>query len=282
MSGLLNVLLGVMVIGALTESSREKTTERSRLPAPAEPKPVPSKARSLLAARRVHEWRRSIVDEHGVEQSAMSYAPTDSPRTAPWVVTAWYDSKRDAEIIRVEFNWATPADANVHFAVLWNGALNPNRATFRTGATQLWPDDKWNDRVVYRYSGRKKEAGCFLIDVTVGKETIDFFHESLRPEPTPEIKTIAPEPMQAIEVDASALETTVTPAPPPTSALAADFKAYWGVLGEIRAMCEELEKATLHEDDKKELGKFIEQRRRDASAKHMRTGDADNYFAAQR
>jgi hypothetical protein len=234
--------------------------------------PQPNGRTAHLPARRVHEWRRCIVDEHGVEQVALCYAPTDAPQTAPWAVTAWYDAKRDAEIIRVEFN-PSLRNADVNFAVLRNTALDPDRRVFRNGASFLWPDDKWNDRVVYRYKNCRS-AGCFLIDVTVGDETTDFYHESLRQERAVETKEI--------KTPVNELALVEIPPPPPPSELTRDFKAYWGDLAEIRATRDDLDAAELNEDDKKELGKFLDQRLKQVRTKYLGNANSIDYMAPRR
>lgn len=255
--GLLGLLIGVVV-------ATEIASTPERLPAPEEPKRLP-KPTARPPARRVYQWRRSIVDEFGIEHVAHSYAPTEPDEITPWAVTGWYDATRDAEVIRVDFAPGIPFE-DLKFAVRWGEELKPDRSSFRTNAPQLWPDDKWNDRVVYRY--RESEAtGCFLVEVTVGDATIDFYHESERPV--------------HLQTAAKLLALAELPPEPAAQALE-DFKKYQSELTAIRLQRAELEAAALHPDDKKALGNFLDQRTREASATHLSRHNSIDFFSPRR
>lgn len=248
-------VIGLFGLIALAAVAVEAESGRRRLPPP----------KRQLPARRVHEWRRSIVDESGTAYIARIYAPTEFPVSPPWIVTGWYDPTRDAETVQVEFASDLPFE-DLAFAVQWGDELNPDRSRFRGNADQLWPDDKWNDRVVYRYR-EGAATGCFLVEVTMGGETIDFYHESERPE--------RPHASQALVADAVVV-------PNPGVEALNDFRKYWGVLADLRLLYEELDVATLNPEDKKALKTFLDQRTKEASATYLSKNKSLDYFSVRR
>jgi hypothetical protein len=93
---------------------------------------------------------------------------------APWTVRAWYDARRGWHVIDIaahpQLSTATPLGARVYRG----GVHRANRWEFRCAGTQLYPDDKFENRIIHRSKG----DAIFLIDITVGDLQLDFYHES--------------------------------------------------------------------------------------------------------
>jgi len=263
---LLLVGLGVVVGAAICAEAEESSVKR--LPAPRRPQSLPNRVAPNYPARRVHEWHKSIVFNDGLLLPRQLYAPTDSIETAPWVVAGWHDPSRDAEVIAVRFN-PSLRSADVAFAVHVRSEHDPDRSHFRQYARTLWPDDKWNDRVVHRYK-RNSKSGCFLIDVSVNGEMTDFYHESERPlrvqqvidvTPEAEVRVVEPEP--------------VVEAPPAPERLD-DFDEYRRELGKIDAKRKELADPTMSPDARRMLGSFLRQCEQELANKYLGSSKGAN------
>jgi len=273
---LLLIGLGAVVVGAAVAGS-EKSSSAKRLPAPEKPKRLPNKV-GQYPARRVHEWRKSVVLDDGILVPRLIYAPTDSPTTAPWVVFAWYDEARDAEVVAVRFNQAL-GSADVEFAVHCASTHDADRMNFRSYAKTLWPDDKWNDRVVHRYKHRT-DRGVFLIDVTVNGETIDFYHESQRPAPRRQATASASKHRPVI----LELEPVPEPEPQPSPDLKPldGLDAYRQELLEIEAKRKALDQPDVPPAIKQKLEAFLDQCVMDIQTKYMKTPQKDDLMTPRR
>ena len=263
MSFPLLLLLGgaVLVLGAAASTAEESRNSQRRLPAPRDPE----RRREHPPARRVHVRRMTLKDEEGIERTVICYSPAASLEDSVWVVTAWHVAERDEEVIRVAFNPKIPF-SDAEFEVSWGAKHDPNRWAFRRTAKTLWPDDKWNDRVIYRYDGGAK-SGCFLIDVKTHGETVDFYHQSLRQEPS------SPKRVDS-RAETAAIEKAAAVTDPLTG--------YMNALVALRAERGRIETAELHDDDRKELLAFIEQRRKSIKAQYMAMEAGQDFLRPER
>jgi hypothetical protein len=180
------------------------------------------------------------------------------------VVTAWYEERRDREIVSIDFAPSLPQN-EIGVVVRKGEELNPDRAEFRSKASVLWPDDKWNNRVVHRYR-RGTATGSFLIDVRVAEETIDFYHESTRP-PEAEAPLQLPPPTVALQLP---------------RAFQPEFDAYRKMLEEIRTHRQELENADLHGEDKDALRRYLDKLAHDAQRKYLSPSAGNDFFTPRR
>lgn len=276
------LLLGgaLVLLGAAAGATEES---RRSLPAPRDPEKLPKPPQEPPPARRVHERRVTLKDENSVERSVACYSPADSLEYSAWVVTAWHVAERDEEVIRVAFN-PRISSSDAEFGVRWGSTHNPDRYVFRRYAKTLWPDDKWNDRVIRRYSPAE-ENGCFLIDVGLPGAMIDFYHQSLRVPTRPDAplkKKIILYRKGPIKPAPSTEVPVLINSTPPKSALVQQFDAFQAELAEIRKLRESLKTKTLDEKELRALNLFLDQRMRETSTKYLGNSGQQDLLAPDR
>lgn len=173
----------LVILGALLAygygSSLSDRPARSlpiRLPPPEKPT-LPSFFRPVGGSRRIFE-SRTVPSDGLAPPGATCYFPAISP--IPWKVWAWYEPEHNAHVIEVEAHPDLRKPGALQVKVYVGGYHQANRNEFRRDKKALYPDDKHENRIVYRTSTRPPGL-CFLIDVTAYDLHMDFFHEPFMP-----------------------------------------------------------------------------------------------------
>jgi hypothetical protein len=166
---LLGLLLGVVVLGAMASSGSGESVPA--LPAPRK-RSLSEKFIPIRGKRRIVE-ATEVIREEGKTYTAKRYEPSFVP--APWTVRAWYDAYRRAHVIDVAAHPALLADGGLSAKVYVGEEHNPNRQAFRSHKQPLWPDDKFENRIVHRVANATE--GVFLIEIEAADLALDFYHE---------------------------------------------------------------------------------------------------------
>jgi hypothetical protein len=168
------LLLGLLGVAGLALAAAASSDRKNApaLPPPEEPRP-PSPFLPIRGERRVIEGRQVVVSG-GQPYNAQVYEPPLIP--APWTVRAWYEAHRSAHVIDVVAHPLLREPRALSVEVFVGNEHRADRAAFKRDKEPLWPDDKFENRVVHRVPKGMKDP-CFLIDITANNHHLDFFHE---------------------------------------------------------------------------------------------------------
>lgn len=169
-------LIGLIAAAVGAAGSEKKKTlalpppEGSKLPAAF--LPIPGK-------QRIVETWKAIEDGDHVYR-AMVYEPPFVP--APWSVRTWFEPHRRAHVIDVVAHPLLRGPSALTVRVFAGEKHLADRGAFKRTAESLWPDDKHENRVVYRMP-KERRGVCFLVEVVARDLQLDFFHEPFLIDP---------------------------------------------------------------------------------------------------
>lgn len=166
------LLLGLLGLLVASASSADKPKKVLALPPP-EGSKLPTAFMPIPGKRRVIETV-TVIEEGNQAYRARVYEPPFVP--APWAVRTWFEPHRHAHVIDVVAHPLLRKPDALTVRVLVGEKHQPDRAAFKRDAKSLWPDDKFENRVVHRMPGAARGV-CFLIEVVAFDLRIDFFHE---------------------------------------------------------------------------------------------------------